>query len=769
MVMRRVAFFFCLFQALLVLELRAKSLWQTWVARYDVEQVIEADSHLFILANGALHSLNKVDYSIRLYDRSNGLSDVGISHIAWASEIKKLLIVYRSGMIDLLSSEDIEHIPALREAAHIPKKDIYAISIQGHRAWLSGACGIMQIDLARALVEGTYLVNSAIQFAAKTDGGQLIALLSGQIYEGRLSDNLQDPSAWRDRSELGDGWEQVFSSHGELIGLRRGQAVKIVNNEVQPIGDIGSVRQIHVLSDGVVLQTSDRLYHLVRDEMQLLSSVSARSLTGTLGRGIWLAKGEAGLTLLRMKGDNWHESPIPDVQDAPRGNNMYAMRYHGGRLYVVGGGRDKDRFRIPGIIQIFDGKRWTSLLDKDIQAQTGKLFLDPVDIIPHRDGKPHHYYVATWGEGLYELEDGRVLARYDVDNSALVSAVPGSEGYTRVGSLCYDAQGNLWMAQGLTKDSGGGSVVRLSPSGQWQAFDYQPIKASNSFHTHIALPDGTKWLLDNHLADHGEGVFVYNDRGTDDLSDDVYAHYTSLRESSGKLITFSKVTAMAVDKKGSLWLGANIGFFYVQRPDELPRHDRAPIAVRPVATNDEGSSYYVLDNVTVSTIAVDALNRKWMGTAATGLYLLSEDGMTVLRHYTTENSPLLSNHILSLAVDEVGGRLFIGTPMGLNVLDTRTAREHISEQVKLVAYPNPLRPEYPNVITVEGLPAGSVIEVSDASGRLVHRDQTVDYAYEWPTYGRDGRRLPSGVYTIVVHSQEQKKLGQIKVSIVSND
>lgn len=764
----------CLVQWLMLLgggRASAVELWQTWVARHNVTQVAEADLSLFVLADGALHSLSKADDAERLYDRTSGLSDVGIAHIAWSGDVDKLLIVYHSGMIDLLGADGVEHIPALRDATHIQQKEVAHICIEGDKAWLAGTYGIIQIDLDRALIEGTYWMNTPVQSVAKTEGGELIAVLSGQIYQGRLTDNLQDPTNWRERSDLGSEWQRVVALGATIVGHRGSEAVVLGADGVPTaVRDIGAVNQLYLLSDVVVLQGSDGLYALEGDTAVKIATAQALGMSGSIKGYIWLAQGTEGLMLLHRDSATWGMRAISIQQATPRSNSMYAMRYQGGRLYTVGGGRDKDRFRSQGVVQIFDGKGWECYTDKEVKPQTGIDFIDPIDIIPHRDGKPLHFYVATWGEGLYEFDAGRVVARYDVDNSALASALPGRPHYTRVGSLCYDKVGNLWMAQGLTEASNSGSVVRLSPTGQWRSYDYQPIRASNSFHTQIALPSGTKWLLDNHLADHGEGVFVYNDRGTEDISDDVYAHYASLRESNGKAINFSKVSAMAVDKKGALCLGANIGFFYVPRPDEPPRADRPPVAVRPIAEAEDGSLYYVLDNVSVSAIAVDALNRKWLGTSSRGLYLLSEDGLEVLRHYTVEGSPLLSNQILSLAIDEVGGRLFIGTAMGLNVLDIRTVEDVSKDEGGgIIAYPNPLRPEHPNQITLEGLTAGATIEVSNAAGWLVHRGQTVDNRYEWHTYGGDGRRLPSGVYTIVVHSRSQKKMAQIKVTIISND
>lgn len=744
--------------------------WQTWIARNDVQQVVEGEHRLFVLADGALHTIDKDKSNVQLFDRTNGLSDVGIAHIAWATELKKLLIVYHSGMIDLLGSSGIEHIPALRQADHIPNKSIKEILIIGSKAWLAGAYGIIQLNLRNSSVEATYLMGQSVESVAIEGESSLWAVSEGSLWNGNLSDNLQDPSRWTLAQGLGAGWTQIVGTNTGLYGLRLGEVQNIQYSTSVSASDLGHIQRLFSAGGVLIAQASDKIFRVVPHGSELIATVSEGSLAGSFDRGIlWLAQGKRGILQLSREGDVWTQKPIDIAIDAPIDNSMYTMRYNQGRLYIVSGGRNTDRFHRVGSVQIFDGNKWEVLSSEDITSQSGIDFLDPIDIIPHRDNNPLHYYVATWGEGLYEFDNGRLVARYDTGNSALVSAIPGVQNYTRVGSLAYDIKGNLWMAQGLTKDSKGGSIVRLSPSGSWHTYDYAPIRASNSFHTQVTFANGTKWLLDNHLSDHGEGVFVYNDKGTDNLTDDAYAHYSSLREANGKTINFSKLTAMAIDKRGVLWLGSNIGFFFVQRPNSPPLADKLPTAVRPVTTNSEGILYYVLDNVAITSIAVDRLNRKWIATLANGLYLLSEDGKEVLRHYTTENSPLLANHILSLAIDELGGRLFIGTGMGLNILDTATSDIAHSEPTDFVVYPNPLRPEYPDIITMEGLPAGSVVHISNVAGRVVHRGVAVDHQYQWQPYGADGRRLPSGVYTIVLSSHTGNRLSVRKVSIVSND
>ncbi len=61
----------------------------------------------------------------------------------------------------------------------------------------------------------------------------------------------------------------------------------------------------------------------------------------------------------------------------------------------------------------------------------------------------------------------------------------------------------------------------------------------------------------------------------------------------------------------------------------------------------------------ISTIIVDKNNRKWFGTNGSGVYLIASDNITTLAHFTQNNSKLLSDHILSIAIDDNTGEVFI--------------------------------------------------------------------------------------------------------------
>ena len=70
---------------------------------------------------------------------------------------------------------------------------------------------------------------------------------------------------------------------------------------------------------------------------------------------------------------------------------------------------------------------------------------------------------------------------------------------------------------------------------------------------------------------------------------------------------------------------------------------------------------YLLQNEIITDIEIDGANRKWIATNGGGLFLMSEDGAETIYSLSKDNSPLYSNKITSLAINNQNGELFIGT------------------------------------------------------------------------------------------------------------
>src|SRR5690606_40092220 len=62
----------------------------------------------------------------------------------------------------------------------------------------------------------------------------------------------------------------------------------------------------------------------------------------------------------------------------------------------------------------------------------------------------------------------------------------------------------------------------------------------------------------------------------------------------------------------------------------------------------------------VTALAVDGGNRKWVGTEQ-GVWLFGTEGENLIHYFNRDNSPMPSNRVLDIAIDDETGEVFIAT------------------------------------------------------------------------------------------------------------
>jgi hypothetical protein len=171
---------------------------------------------------------------------------------------------------------------------------------------------------------------------------------------------------------------------------------------------------------------------------------------------------------------------------------------------------------------------------------------------------------------------------------------------------------------------------------------------------------------------------------------------------------------------------------------------------RQIVTVD-GFNGYLLQDELIKCIAIDGANRKWVGTT-NGIFVQSADGRTTLGRYNISNSPLPSNFIEDIAINQASGEVWIGTGAGLISLRTDATLGGNVNGKKPYAYPNPVRPDYDGPIAIYGLARDANVKITDVAGHLVYEGTANGGQAIWN--GRDylGRRAASGVYLVYATS-----------------
>ena len=173
--------------------------WRAYMSYYEPQQIVKAGSNtLFVRASNSLYSYNLTDHSINTYNKVNTLNDTYISHIAWNQQTKRLIIVYQNGNIDLMDlNENVTNISSLYTKTLTESKTVNNIYIYQQYAYLCMSFGIIKVNMERAEISETYMLNQNIEAATISNGSIYARNNQNVVYKANLTTNLIDKNNWQ--------------------------------------------------------------------------------------------------------------------------------------------------------------------------------------------------------------------------------------------------------------------------------------------------------------------------------------------------------------------------------------------------------------------------------------------------------------------------------------------------------------------------------------------------------------------------------------------
>ena len=729
--------------------------WRTFLAYGNATQVVETNDRVFVLSNSALYSYGKEDKEIRLYSKLSGLNDTDISLIRYSPENKTLVIVYSNGNIDLFGDDGIKNMPDLKNVNNIQDKGVNDIYFYNQFAYFSTNFGIMVVNLSKKEVTDTYRMDENVR-ALCIQGDSIIAATASGLLKGHVKDNLLDRQKW-DEKQLnttafnGDEIINLCLFQNNLVFCIRSKGVfyeEAPGDEIKRLVNLSSIRNIKVLSNTLLVFTPANLSFYT--DMTNFISVPIGTIydvASLKGNGIyWIASGANELIGIERGAENTFNTIVSEIQiNAPKRNFNAFMTIQNDRLLVTGGDRYTDRFYRPGTLIIYDGDQWFNFDESIVNTEVIKILnitcRDYMGVAVDPDDD-NHFFIATYGEGIVELKDNAFVELYNITNSTLRGAesTNNSPYYVRIGSVCFDKDKNLWAANCLTQDA----IKIRKPNGEWLSLYYSDINNADKLDKILITSRGHKWI---NVPYDNSGIFVLDDNNTiEDTSDDTfhfYSVFTDALSSTGATIPASQYLCMAEDKNGTIWIGTNIGPLKCTSPATAASSPETLKCARLVRDNEA----YFLSGETVNAIAVDAENQKWIGTATQGVFLINDDGTETIYHFTTDNSPLPSNTIKTIVVNETTGEVFFGTDNGISAYKSGVAIDS-KPFSNVYAFPNPVRPEHNDKVTISGLANNATVKITDGNGNLICEGRAVGTQFVWNCRSIHGTRVATGIYFV---------------------
>ena len=446
----------------------------------------------------------------------------------------------------------------------------------------------------------------------------------------------------------------------------------------------------------------------------------------------------------------------------PKYNGFTYIQYLNNRLYTVPG-MFKSGYgdsNTPGAVQILHDDEWTNY-QENLSLKTGYDYLDN-NVLAVDPRNANHVFVGG-RTGLYEFLDGQLKTYYNKDNSLLQGAMDrGRElgnNYVLINGLCFDNKGDLWI---LNSQASRENLLRLSADGQMTSFSKPALMkdgVGGSVLTSMVFDNRNNlWFCNDHWG--YPALFCYQP-ATDKLLS--FTRFVNEDGSSLDLVPHS-VTPLS---NGDVWVTTTIGPLLLSR-SAIDNPETAVFTQVKVPRNDGTNlADYLLSGIDVTCMAIDGGGRKWFGTKANGVYLISADNMTQVKHILSSNSPLLSDNILSIAINNATGEVFFGTDKGLcsYMSDATTPSDQPNED-KTYAYPNPVKPGYTGSITIVGLSMNADVKIVTTNGVLVAAGTSNGGSFVWDGKDKFGKPVASGVYMVESADEDGNNGVVCKVAIV---
>ncbi|MFZ1686061.1 MAG: hypothetical protein WAU70_01475 [Flavobacteriales bacterium] len=738
--------------------------WRDHFPYRQTYAVTEGNGKAWCATPTAVFSYDPATGEYERLTKVNRLNDVGIRCIRWNHTLGMLVVGYDNGNLDLVSPGSTYNLSDIKRSNILGDKGINHLRFEGDTAYLSCGFGIVVVDLSAREVRETWLIGPAgVQLHVNgTDvvGDSVYAATESGLYSAyRNSPNLAAFTNWHKRMDIpmpNGEYTDVVSFGGKLMANYHGliqytDTVFYFDGGWQRLGS-GMFGNSNLSLD--VSLAGDRLVVTHDFHMQVFDNtlvevaanygygsqtaypaMAIRSVNGYL----WIADRESGL--VRSTGNDQGEFFHPN---GPARTSAIGLSISESTLFVATGSvatNWSNGYRKDGVHHFADGDwRTTSLENEPLMVgpnSYGGAVNDIMAVAVDPDDKAHAF-AGSWDDGILEFRDRQLVGFYNQDNTNGALQIfdgLGSANVVQVAGIAFDKDGNMWVSNSNVSNP----VVVRKANGTWKSFNPGTILNNFTLLSRIVpATNGYKWFI----RPRGNGLLVFNDGGTiDNTSDDQYKVLNTF-EGTGKLPS-SDVYSMAEDLDNEIWVGTGKGVAVFYNPDAI--FSGGDYDAQQILIEQDGNVQILLETEVVTALAVDGGNRKWLGTITSGAYLVSPDGTQQIQHFTEENSPLPSNNINDIAIDEITGEVYFATDRG--IMSYRSdATDGNGEADCATVFPNPVRGSHTGPVAITGLVRDSDVKITDMSGNLVYRTTSLGGQAMWPGTDMSGNRVSGGVY-----------------------
>lgn len=719
--------------------------WRSYLPYNNAISLAKVDDRIYVATENNIFYLDVEEQILGRLNTTNGLSDVGISAMAKNPQTNTIVVAYNSTKIDIIDGNSIYSISDVERENIVGGKSINNITFNNEKAYLSCSFGIIELNTERKEIANTFYLNSDGNLNVNDvsfSNDSIFAATNEGLFTAKLNANLLDYQSWQQKfnfpaiTQLEYAYNKVYFVTDSLN--------KIYSYTTQGMSVVREVEGLKFIKrNGENLFVGAQSHLMLLDDNNTLYTIKENSYLFRIsdvirdGAVYWASDGIRGLvrigTDLRLK--NYQPS-------GPLTNRAFSTFIGNNKMFVSPGGVSI-QWNNNNTYQGFhwsDGYEWYNIPYTDLANAK-----DITNIIESPNGK---LFVGTWNNGVLELEYDNNTGNYSLSkahnyltsNGALqtieADSSQGNYGWLRVKDLVFDENGRLWIANSLVSKG----LAYMDTDGSWYSLDINSYNTQTSHLGDLIIDDqGKKWF---YIA-KGGGIIVYDDNGTpENVNDDTDRRLNTNAGSGG--LPSTTIYSLAKDKDGEIWVGSDKGIAVFYNTEEVfGLNGDAQL----VLVEADGYVEPIIANESVTAIAIDGANRKWFGTKSSGVFVYSADGSEQIEHFTEENSPILSNSVNNITINDDNGEVFISTDRGL-ISYKGEATEGEKKHGQVLVYPNPVKEDYNGPIAIKNVVENAKVKITDISGNLIQSLNAFGGQAIWDGKNKYGERANTGVYLV---------------------
>ncbi len=716
--------------------------WQTYTDMKNITATKTDVNGFWAASSGGAFFYNKDDHSYKTLRKSDGLNGAQLSAVT-IDKNNNVWFGSQEGIIDIYNPVD-NSIKSLLDIYNSDKnpKQINELTAIGDTIIVSTDFGITLIDPEKLILYDTYFRFGSFPSNIRVNS----TLKSGKIYAGTDygvaiqkdgTSNLSAPESWN-VYETTDGLpsnkiEKVIKYKDSII-VATDAGLSYFNgtnwNSFLPQYNNINISDLLVVNDTLFIVNNNKVDAYYNGILTNYFSASVPLSKISYSSSLGLLIGSSGGAIEARNAASLYPN-------GPAANRFLGINVDNkGNLWCASG------IDVSGIgFYKYDGQQWINYNQTNtpqIQANsyfTVKSFGNEV-------------LFGSWGHGFLSITNNTYKVFYV--NNTNMKGILTDPNFLVITDFDKDSKGNLWVLNYGASD--GKTLSMLTPDSTWYYFTVPAF-----FNQYIQQNMGmvidqydTKWFYSK--DPNKPGLFYFNENGTyTKTSDDVSGY---INQSNG--LNDNTVNSILLDKRGDLWVGTGLGVNVISNNGSV-------LSSKPALSI---SNVFTLRQQTINCMAVDPINQKWIGTNQ-GLLLINSDGTSLLATYDSKNSPLPSDIIRSITIDDNSGRVYVATDAAVTSFKTSAIKPQDSF-TSLFVYPSPfILDGKNNQLTISGLVIDSDIKIVSISGKLISEFSSPggNVAF-WNGKDMNGNFVSSGIYLVIAFDKEGNNAVAGKIAVI---